>query len=101
MLVRHSCTTRKIAVSDSLGEAPEIVGEIQVDFDFAAQHEAIHIPAQGGGKPRFIQQRRMQQVRNSPHLGSHFVDQVFAIGQGIRGFGEALDVAAHSREIHV
>lgn len=55
-------------------QTPEIFREIQVDLDLAAQREAIHIPAQGGGEPRFVEQRWMQQVRNRAHFGGHFVD---------------------------
>lgn len=79
------------------GQAPEVLGKIEVDSDLAAQRETIHIPAKSGRQARFVEQGRMQQVRNRPHFGGHFMDQVFAVGQGIRGFGQALDVAAHRR----
>ena len=44
----HSCTTRKMAVSDSRGSRPKLSGNIKVDFNLAAPNEPFHVPAQGG-----------------------------------------------------
>src|ERR1700688_1869451 len=43
-------------------QAPEILGEIQSNLDFAAQNKSVDIPAKGGGQAGFIQQRGMKQV---------------------------------------
>ena len=81
-------------------QTPEILGKIQVDSNFAAQRETIDVPAKSGRQAGFVEQWRMQQVRNRAHFGGHLVNQVFTVGQSIRRFGQALDVAAHRREIH-
>jgi hypothetical protein len=94
----HHAKNRRFRLSR---EPPEILGKIEVDSDFAAQREAIHVPAKRRGESRFVEQRRMQQVGNRAHLGGHFVDQIFAVGKGTGRFGQAFDVAAHGREIHV
>lgn len=82
-------------------QAPEILGEVEIDSDFAAQRETIHIPAKSRGESRLVEQRRVQQVGNRAHFGGHFMDQIFAVGQRICRFGQALDIAAYGRKIHI
>jgi hypothetical protein len=49
-------------------EPPKIIGQFQVDIDFAPFAEAIDIPLEGGLQTDFVKQRRVQQVRNGADL---------------------------------
>ena len=88
-----------MAVSDSRGDG-EVVREIEIHSDFAAHSKTIHIPAKGGCEAGFIEQRRMQQVRNRADFRGHFMDKIFAVGQCIRSLGQSLDVASYGGQVH-
>ena len=52
--------------------------QTQVYLDAAAFGEAVHVPASGGAKTCFIQQRRMQQVRDGTCLRQTLVHNLRA-----------------------
>ena len=77
-----------------LGQLIHIVGEFDFDFNPAALSKPFQVPLGGGGKACFIQQRRMQQMRNSPRFG-------YGLVQEVNGFCEKAFLAVRGKHLQV
>ena len=49
---------------EGTGQPTEIFGHVETGLNAAAFRETLHIPFCGGGKTGFVQQGRMQQMRD-------------------------------------
>src|SRR5205807_6800372 len=73
-------------------QAPKITRNFQVYFDLAALRESFQVQPQSGGKSDFIQERRMQQMRNRPHFVGEFAEKPQALPNYLGGTRSALAV---------
>src|SRR5437879_6470384 len=58
-----------------LGESPEIIGDFQIHSDLAAICKTVQVDAKSRRESYFIQQWRMEQMRNGTHFRIQFVDK--------------------------
>src|SRR6202522_4776338 len=62
------------------GQIREIRRNVELGINFTAFGESLDIPAKGRSEPRFIQQRRMQQIGNGTNLLTCLLDQGSVFG---------------------
>src|SRR5580700_2119128 len=83
--------------------APEplkILWDLQIHFDLAPFGESLDVPMESRSKPRFIQQRGMEQVGNRADLSTEFLYQSRTVVYRIGGLREAFDVGSHGGKVH-
>ena len=68
------------------GQSSKVVGNVQVDFQSAALRQSGHEPADGFGQTAFVEQRRMQKVRDGANLFAQLTNQLVALLSGFTGF---------------
>src|ERR1700730_6857740 len=81
-------------------QTAKVFRNIEVDCDLATLGEAFDVPSQRGTKSGFIQQWRMQQIRNGANVGAHVVDERGAVRDEAGGLAQALELRTHGRKIH-
>jgi len=92
--------TRKDAVSRSRDSRPKFSGIRSSTSILLRSEKTSYVPRERRGKSRFVQQWRMQQVRNRPDIAAHVVDQRGAVRNCRSGLGQTLDIRSHRGEIH-
>ncbi len=83
-----------------LREPPEVFGDIQINPYFAALGESFDVPANRRGQPGFVQQGRMEEVRNRADFLVDFLGQRQGVVNGLSGLLQTFQIAADRAEIH-
>ena len=79
----------------------EIVRELQLNRDLAAFCKSLDVHPESGSKPRFIKQRRVEEVGNRADILGHIVHQGRAIRDRARRLGETFEVRSQAGQVHV
>ena len=75
---------------DVFRHACELGRQRKVNPDAAAADEPIYVPLHGGAQADFVQQGRVQQIRESTKVGGYFFRQVGATVESGLGLGREL-----------
>src|SRR5882757_4777485 len=81
-------------------EPSKIRREVQIHSNLAPLGEPLYVPAKGRSKSSFVQQRRMQQVRNRADLSTQFLYQGGAVLNRTCRLGQALNIGSHGGKVH-
>src|SRR6266851_4341768 len=81
-------------------QASESTRNFQVHFDLAALRESFQVQPQSRGKSDFIQERRMQQMRNRPHFIGEFAEKPQTLLNYLGGTRSALAVFGQGSQLH-
>ena len=95
--VQRDCSARAFGVAMDVGErflenteehefggarqAAHVIGNIGDQFDAAAFGEAFGVPARGGSEANFVEERRMEKVRDGARLGDRFGKELIDFGK--------------------
>ena len=81
---------------DRAGEAAEVVGEIHLNVHTAASSKALDVPLDGGRESGFVEQGRVEQVRDGAGFAAGLVNELDSFGEGgVSGDGLAGDGEVH------
>ena len=83
------------------GEAAQVLGYFELNFDLAAFRKSLDVPVQSRAQADFVQQRRMQQVRNGADFSADLLHQfrVLRDRSGSR-FVELVNLPAYYPNVH-
>ena len=75
MLVIDSCRMRNKVSSRSRGKPIGLIRKIEIDLDIGAFGKTFEIGTSSGNKSKFLDQRRMQEMRNGTRGADRFIEE--------------------------
>jgi hypothetical protein len=85
-----------------LGKTAKTCKEFERGFDAAALAETVHVFLKSGDEAEVVEQRRMQEVRESTDFAGHLLEEFAGLFErAVRGFVERLGGLAELREAEI